>query len=133
MIDGVTKWLAGFSSLLSAPVAVAHEATHCLVAAAAGCPARLEVAFDEAEAYSLVDLDDAGRLVATVACLAPTLLGHALALVVVAWWLATGGDLPTAIDGWARLALAGIVWGVYSSPSGRDLARARDHAQGGER
>lgn len=109
------------TSLLTLPVAVAHEATHWIAAQPVADDAALEVSATDAEAHCLVEFaSDARPTLVAVACLAPTLLGYGLATVVVAWWLLSGGDLPATVVGWAKLALAGVVWQLYAHPSPAD-------------
>ena len=109
------------AALLTLPVAFAHEATHWIAAKPVADDAALEVSATDAEAHCLVDwAADARPTLVAVACLAPTLLGYALATVVVTWWLLADFELPATLVGWARLSIAAIVWQLYAYPSPKD-------------
>lgn len=132
MIGLLRRLLTGLTSLLSLPAAVAHEGTHATAGRVLADDAALSVSLFRAEAHAYVrGLDDVSGRAATVVCLAPTILGTWLAIVVFAWWVLAGYDLPEAVVGWAKLAIVGLVWGLYTMPSDQDLKRARHHASGG--
>jgi hypothetical protein len=118
-------------SLVTFPVALAHEATHWLAMQPVADDAALEVSATDAEAH-LADIQwrpDARPTLVAVACLAPTILGYGLAATVVAWWLAAGGDLPATVVGWAKLSIAAIVWQLYAHPSPSDRQGVRIFAE----
>jgi len=108
-------------SLLTLPVALAHETTHYVAAQPVADDAALNVSATDAEAHCRVEwATDARPTLVAVACLAPALVGYGLATIVVAWWVLAGGDLPATVVGWAKLALAAIVWQLYAHPSPSD-------------
>lgn len=112
---------ARIPALLTLPVALAHEATHYVAAQPVADDAALDVRATDAEAHCTVDwTSDARPTLVAVACLAPTILGYGLGTIVVAWWLLAGGTLPATVVGWAKLALAAIVWQLYAYPSPSD-------------
>jgi hypothetical protein len=117
------------AALLSFPVAWAHEATHYAAAKpwVQADESGIHTAVRDGEAYArLAWTIDTPRWAVAVAHLAPTILGFALGAVVAVWFLASGGDLPEAVGGWARLSLACLVWALYTTPSREDLLGWRE-------
>lgn len=113
-------------AVITLPVALAHEATHWIAAKPVADDAVLSVSATDAEAHCDIDWTAGARpTLIAIACLAPTILGFGLAAVVVAWWLARGGDLPEAVVGWAKLSIAAIVWSLYAYPSPSDREGVR--------
>lgn len=133
MSGRVTRALVGLSAVLSFLPATAHEATHTVAGRLLADDAGLHVEVAGAEAHaSIRGLDEAARWAAAVVCLAPTILGTWLAIIVFAWWVLAGYSLPAVGESWAKLALAALVWSLYTAPSGQDLGLARHYASGGD-
>jgi hypothetical protein len=117
------------TAILSFPVALAHEATHYAAAKpwVHADDSGIHTAVRDGEAYARLAWSiDTPRWAVAVAHLAPTILGFALGAVVAVWFLASGGDLPSAVGGWAKLSLACIVWALYTTPSREDLLGWRE-------
>lgn len=115
--------------MLSFPVALAHEATHYVAAKpwVHADESGIHATARDGEAHARLVWDiDTPRWALAVGHLAPTILGFALGAVVAVWFLVSGGSLPTAVGGWARLSLAALVWALYTTPSKADLLGWRE-------
>lgn len=121
----VTSALGALTATCSYPPALAHEATHYLAARPWARESALRADLTGLDAYVDVAWEaDVPAWAVAFAFVAPTVLGFGLGAVVVAWWVLAGGDLPESVAGWSKLALAAIVWSVYTKPSPGDVAGA---------
>lgn len=108
---GRVLWMA--SCLITAPVALAHEASHYAVAAARADDAAMEVQlFDGGARTVWTPLES--RWWRAFAFLAPTVFGSLLAFL----WLVS----DASIDGWRLVMFVGL--GLFSLPSPADIRGA---------
>jgi len=117
--------IRALTGLLTLPVTAAHEATHAAVLYP--WVERWDYHIDARRARVYYDTrDDAPRVAVALGSLAPTVVGVLVAsLVAVAW--ALGGFAvhpPAQVVGWAKLAIACVAWGVYTTPSPQDCRGA---------
>jgi hypothetical protein len=108
---GRVLWLA--SCIITAPVALAHEASHYAVAQARADEAAFEVeVFGGRAATAWTPLES--RLWRAFAFLAPTVFGTLLGLL----WLVSG----VSLDGWRLVMFVGLA--LYTLPSPADVRGA---------
>lgn len=118
MIQRVT----GLASFLPA---LLHELTHYAASKPWAAEAEIQVDVTGTAAVTRVHWDEsAPRAIRIFAHLAPTIMGFGGGAVVVLYWALNGFALPAGSDTWARLALACVVWCVYTAPSRGDIRGA---------
>ena len=112
--------LTTIAAVLSLPPALAHEATHYLVARCGTDDAHLTVEVTGATAYARWPPLES-RALRVFAFLAPTVFGVVLSLL----WLASGVD----VDGWRLLVAIGLAADTVPSPGDIRGALGRQQAQ----
>jgi hypothetical protein len=106
------------------PVTIAHEVTHAALLWWWVDRWGWDIDLDASRGAAFyADLsDDIPRWAVVLGHLGPTIVGTFIAAAVSIAWILTGfADLPATVDGWAKLALALVAWGMYVAPSPDDL------------
>lgn len=114
------RLIAALSSLVTLPAVVAHEATHAALTAPHAAEWDFYVSL--AGAGVVVDewRDTAPRWGVALAHLGPLICGTMLAVCALVYVLVYGYD-PQGYD-WLKVAVMAVWWGIYTAPSGGDLA-----------
>jgi hypothetical protein len=113
--------LQRLSVLAALPATLAHEATHAALTAPHADDWR--VALDTrsgAAAVIVEEWGDAPRWGIVLAHLGPLLCGIILGTVALLY-IATAGYDPQGYD-WLKVSVLAVWWGIYTAPSGGDLA-----------
>jgi len=114
------RLIATLSSLVTLPAVVAHEATHAALTAPHAAEWDFYVSL--AGAGVVVDewRDTAPRWGVVLAHLGPLICGTLLGLLALLY-IATVGYDPQGYD-WLKVSVLAVWWGIYTAPSGGDLA-----------
>lgn len=107
-------------SVATWPAKIAHEATH--VVAASPWLDDWGIVIERDSATTFFDWrEDRPDWAVTIGHLAPFLVGTTLGVVVLAYGVIAGWQLPATVQGWGELAIALLLWASYTSPSRSDL------------
>jgi hypothetical protein len=118
---------ARLAALVAFPVALAHELSHYLAALPWADESAILLEPAGGRATTLITWRaDAPRWAVALACLFPTVLGAGLGVAALVWWGLAGLAVPADLEGWMRLTIGALSWGVFTWPSPSDLAAARE-------
>lgn len=125
----VARALSAVSALVTLPAVLAHEATHAALTAPHADTWTMHVSLGGA-AVIVEDWDvDAPRWGIVLAHLGPMLAGLLLGVAALAYIGLSGYDPATTYD-WLKVSILAIWWGIYTAPSGGDLAILEDTGGG---
>jgi len=113
--------IAALSSLVTLPAVIAHEATHAALTAPHAAEWDFYVSLGGAGVVVDEWADTAPRWGVVLAHLGPLLCGTILGVLALAY-VAVFGYSVASTYGWLKVAILAIWWGIYTAPSGGDLA-----------
>jgi hypothetical protein len=120
------------AALVAFPIALVHELGHYLAALPWADDSVILIDPAGGTATTFIDFDDgAPRWAVALACVFPTVLGVAIGTAALVWWGLEGLATPADLEGWMRLAIASLSWGVFSWPSREDIEAARNGPEEG--
>lgn len=121
-MTALTVGVRSFVSLGALPATLAHEATHALLTWPHADDWRVALRRDGSAAVIVDEWGaDTPRWGIVLAHLGPMLCGIVLGVLALAYVATVGYDPATTYD-WLKVAVLAIWWGIYTTPSGGDLA-----------
>lgn len=119
----LARLLASVTALLTLPPRLAHEATHAVLTAPHADNWHVSVGATRGYASVIVDdwNTDAPRWGIVLAHLGPLICGIILGIAGLVW-VAIAGYVPQDTESWLKVAILATYWGIYTTPSGGDLA-----------
>lgn len=108
-------------AMFALPASLAHELTHVLASVPWARRVGLIVEPRSGRAAARIEWSEsAGDRARSIAAIAPMLAGIAAAVILIALWIASGGNLPSSSSSLAKVSILLSWWIIYMTPSGGD-------------